>query len=354
MPFQRPTLEELIHTAEAEIEASLPGADATLRRTVLGVLTRVEAGGLHGLYGYLDFIARQALPDTAEAEYLDRHADIWGIARKAAAFASGDVDFTGTDGTVIAEGTELKRADGVKYATTAEATIAGGTATAAVVAISAGADGLADAGQVLTLTTPIAGVTTAATVAADGLTGGTDQETDAALAARLLARIQEPPHGGAGFDYVTWALEVAGVTRAWVYPQELGLGTVTVRFMMDDAYADGIPLPADVTAVQTHIDAVRPVTADVTVVAPVAVPLDFEITNLNPSTQAVKDAIEAELKDLIERAAEPGGTILISHIREAISIAAGETDHALVSPVADVTHATGEIATMGAIAITWS
>ncbi|MBF0247136.1 MAG: baseplate J/gp47 family protein, partial [Alphaproteobacteria bacterium] len=303
MPFQRPPLEALIRAAEAEIEATLPGADASLRRTVLGVLARVLAGGEHGLYGYLDFIVRQALPDTAESEYLDRHADVWGIVRKAAAFAAGAVDFTGVNGTVIAEGTELKRADGVKYATAAEATIAGGSATVAVVAVAAGSAGLANAGQTLTLTTPIAGVDSAATIAAGGLIAGADQETDPALLIRLLARIQQPPHGGADFDYPSWALAVAGVTRAWVYAQELGIGTVTVRFMMDATYADGIPLAADVAAVQAAIDAVRPVTADVTVVAPVAVPLSFTISGLNPATQAVKDAIEAELKDLIRREA---------------------------------------------------
>ena len=53
---------------------------------------------------------------------------------------------------------------------------------------------------------------------------------------------------------------------------------MTVRLMMDNTYVDGIPFAADVTAVQTYIDARRPVTADVTVAAPVAVPLDFTIS----------------------------------------------------------------------------
>ncbi|TCS62595.1 baseplate J/gp47 family protein [Varunaivibrio sulfuroxidans] len=351
MAFQRPTLSELIATAEAEIAANLPGADAALRRTALGVLARTLAGGLHGLYGYLDFIADQVLPDTAAAEYLDRHADIWGIQRKVAAFAAGQVDFTGTDGRAIPAATVLTRADGVRYATVAEVAIAAGVATAAVVAEVPGAAGAAAAGSPLSLITPIAGVAGVATVAAGGLGGAADEEGDAALLARVLDRIQEPPHGGADFDYVAWALGVVGVTRAWVWPLELGLGTVTVRFMMDGAYADGIPLAADVAAVQAALDAVRPVTAAVTVVAPIAVPLDLTIAGLNPATQAVKDAVTAELTDLIGREAAPGGAILISHIREAISIAAGEVDHALTAPIADVAHATGEIAVMGAI--TW-
>ncbi len=89
-----------------------------------------------------------------------------------------------------------------------------------------------------------------------------------------------------------------------------------------------------------------------TVVAPIAVPLNFTISGLNPSNQTVKDAIAAELADLLAREAAPGGTILISHIREAISVAAGEYDHVLTSPSANVTHTTGQIAVMGTI--TWT
>ncbi|HEU4708293.1 MAG TPA: baseplate J/gp47 family protein, partial [Methylophilaceae bacterium] len=206
-----------------------------------------------------------------------------------------------------------------------------------------------DAGSTLSLSSPITGLNSDATVGVDGLSGGTDQEDDASLRARLISRIQQPPHGGAKFDYETWAKEVAGVTRAWVYPNELGLGTVVVRFVRDDD-ASIIPDAGEVTTVQDYIDARRPVTADVTVVAPTAVPLDFTI-ELTPNTSTVKAAVQAELEDLLKREAEPGGTILLSHIREAISIAAGEENYTMSSPSADVTHSTGEIATMGTI--TW-
>lgn len=347
MPYQRPTLTDLIDLSETDIEARLPGADARMRRSNLNVLARVLAGGEHGLYGFIDWASKQILPDTAEAEVLDRHANVWGVIRTAASFASGNVTFAGTDGVVIPAATKLKRSDGSEYTTSSEVTIASGAATAVVTADTQGSAGNADAAGAISLISPIAGVTTQATVAAGGLTGGADAETDASLRARVLTRIQQPPHGGAGFDYVTWALEQPGVTRAWVYPQELGLGTVSVRFMMDDTYVDGIPLAADVTALQTAIDLVRPVTADVTVVAPVAVPLNITTLSLTPSSSTVQAAVEAEIADLILRAAEPGTTIKISHIREAVSIAAGETDHALTDPSADITHTTGQIAVVG-------
>ena len=349
MAFLRPTLLTLIDRAQTDIDSRLQGADSRLRKSVLGVLARVLAGVSHGLHGYLDYISKQILPDTAEAEELTRHGTIWVGERIAATAAKGSAVFTGTDSVVIPAGTAMQRSDGETFTTDADGTIASGTVTIALTADVAGVSGNSAASSKLQMISAIAGADGEATIDASGLTGGVDIESDDSLRARVLARIQNPPHGGADFDYVTWAKEVAGVTRAWVYAQELGIGTVTVRFMMDVAYADGIPLAADVTTVQNYIDTVRPVTADVTVVAPVATALNFTITGLSPSTVAVQTAIQDELKDLLQREAVPGGTILISHIREAISIAAGEVDHVLTSPVADVTHTSGQIATFGTV-----
>jgi len=351
MAFQRPTLQELINRIQSDLASRMALGSTALRRSLINVFARVYAGAAHMLHGHLEFISRQQFPDQSEAEFLERQGELFGINRIAAAYAGGDVTFTGTNGTVIPEATVLQRSDGAQYSTDAEGTIASGTATVAVTALVAGEDGNADLGVSLTLVSPITGVLAAATVATGGLTDGTDEETDASLRARVINRMQQPPHGGADFDYVTWAKEVSGVTRAWVYPQELGLGTVTVRFVTDDTPGGPIPSGPKVTEVQAYIDAARPVTADVTVAAPVAVPLDFEI-ELDPDAVAIRTAVEAELTDLLRREAEPGGTILISHIREAISVAAGEYDHTLVSPVANVDHATGEMATMGDV--TWS
>ena len=44
----------------------------------------------------------------------------------------------------------------------------------------------------------------------------------------------------------------------------------------------------------------------------------------------------------------------MSHIREAISTAAGETDHVLTSPTADVVESATEIATLGTVTFTTS
>lgn len=349
MPFDRPSLSDLISRVSADIESRLDGADASQRRTLLGILAIVEAGAVHGLYGYLDWIAAQGMPDTADTEQLERWASIWGKQRKSASAAAGQVTFTGTDGNVIPSGTRVARSDGLEFSTSEDGTIEAGSAAVAVEAADTGTDYNTAAGAKLKLVTALAGVQSSA-VAGD-IAGGADKESDADLRARLLTRIRQAPHGGADFDYTAWALEVPGVTRAWVYPLELGAGTVTVRIMTDGTTEDGIPAAETVDAVQAYLDAARPVTAEVYAVAPMAVPMDPAIS-ISPNTAAVQAAIEAELADMLLREAEPGATILVSHLREAISIATGEADHVLISPAADVAHAVGEVATLGTI--TWS
>lgn len=352
MPFSRPTLPELIERFIADIDSRLPATDARLRRSNLGVLARTHSGVAHGLYGLLDWLSRQLLPDTSEAEILDRQASIWGVARKPAAKANGAVTFIGEDGSVIPQGAVVQRSDGIEFSVDDEVTVADGVVSVAVTAVVGGAAGNTEAPSRLTLISPIAGINSAATVDAGGIINGVDAENDNALRSRLLDRIQQPPHGGADFDYVKWALEVPGVTRAWVYPLELGIGTVTVRFVVDDNEVSIIPDADKVNEVQDYIDRLRPVTAKVTVAAPVAVPLNITIAWLKPSTVAVRAAIRAGLIDLFRREAEPGGTILISHIREAISIAAGEHDHAVTAPAADVRYNKGYIPVLEEI--TWA
>ena len=350
MSFQRPTLTDLIERALADLSSRVVGVDgAVLRRSVLGAIARMSAGSAHEMHGHLDYLARQVIIDTADAEYLDRWANVWGVRRKAASYATGSATFLGANGSVIPNGTLLQRQDGALFQTLSDGTIAAGTATVPVRAQSAGDDGSADAGVKLTLMQPVAGVQSTATVAVGGLTGGADAESDERLRARLLARVQKPPQGGADFDYEAWALEVPGVTRAWVSPMEMGAGTVTVRFVRDDD-ASMIPDAGEVAAVDAYIQARRPVTAEVFTVAPIAKPLNLTI-QLNPNTPAVQAQVQAELADLLRREAKPGATLLVSHLNEALSIAPGEFDHVIVTPNANVTHAPGEIPTLGGI--TW-
>lgn len=359
MPFQRPNLQDLINRNITDLETRLPATDARLRYSLLGAIAHMQAGATHSLHGHLDWNAKQLLPVTAEEEYQALWASIWGKHRQAATFASGNIIATGTDGSIIPAGSQWQRFDEELFISTAEATISAGTATVPVIAVTIGENGNTDASRTLQITTPLVGVNSTVAVDSNGLTGGSDIETDESLLSRLLERIQAPPHGGTADDYVNWTLEVPGVTRAWCYPLVdasgvIAAGMVTVRFMMDDTYSDGIPLAGDISTIQSHLNSQAPAVATVVVVAPTPKPLDMVVA-LNPNTVDVQAAVEWEIKSLLLRSTAPGGLILLSKISEAISIAAGEVDHDIVSinglTPANVSHAFDEIAVPGTI--TW-
>ncbi|MBD3728771.1 MAG: baseplate J/gp47 family protein [Sphingomonadales bacterium] len=346
MSFSRPTLSEIIERARGDIASRLPGADAQLRHSVLDVLARMHSGAAASLYGYLDYLALQLMPDTAEGAYLNRWSSIWGIRRKAATQATANAIATGNAGASIAKGVQALRIDGAAYEVIADAAIAGGTATLQIRAVDAGpATSLTD-GTELTFVQPVAGVNAAITVDGPGVPG-VDEESDEALLARLLARIRQQPKGGAAHDYVAWALAQPGVTRAWAWAGWMGAGTVGLSFVMDDR-EDILPLPADIEAVQAAIDAVRPVTAELYVFAPAAEPVDF-VLRITPDNAATRAAIVAELADLFTREAEPGGTIYLSRIGEAISLAEGEFQHRIEVPAADYTAAVGAMPMLGEV-----
>lgn len=350
MAFQRPTLTELVDRIQQDFVSRLSLVAPVLRRSMVYVLARVIAGAAHLLHGHLEFLSRQVFPDLSEGDYLARQAALFGLARREAQFASGPVSLTGINGSAVPLGTILLRSDGAKFETVEDATIAAGVATVTVMALLAGSAGNAGAGTALTFESPVAGVSSSAVVAAGAIVNGSEEETDAALRARLLDRMRAPPHGGNAADYVAWALEVQGVTRAWVYPLEGGPGTVTVRFVRDDD-ASIIPDAGEVTAVQAHLDQVAPVTAAVTVAAPTAVPINYTIS-VTPDTSAIRVAVEAELVDLLRRDARPGGAILRSQIDVAIGVAEGVKDFTISVPAGDVVHASGQIASHGVI--TWA
>ncbi|HKE81623.1 MAG TPA: baseplate J/gp47 family protein [Solirubrobacteraceae bacterium] len=351
MPFARPTLPELRDRIRRDFNARLPGADALLRQSNLSVIADVLAGLSTLHYGYQEWLSRQLFPDTAETAFLERWASIWGLARRPATAAVGAIAVTGTPGAVVPAGAEFQRLDRIRYRALDGATLeVDGTASVAVEATTAGSITDALAGTTVTTVTALAGVVAQATIAAPGMAGGADLETDAQLRTRLLARIQTPPMGGAASDYVDWTLEVPGVTRVWVAPQEQGPGTVVVRFAMDDpAHPNGIPTAADVALVQAHLDEVRPVTAQVIVVAPIPHPIDITIATLTPDTPAVRTAVLAELTDTLFRHGVPGATLFVSWLWEAVSLASGERHHRILVPPGDVALGAGELPILGTV-----
>jgi uncharacterized phage protein gp47/JayE len=343
----RPTLSEIENRVLSDINFALPGSDASLEFTPLNALAMSLIGCAQELYGYLDYAAKQTNVLDCSDENLDRYATIWGLERLPADYSQGTISFVSTGTPVIPIGTAFQTNNQLQFVSTADNVMGTGVTTVAVSSVLPGKTfNLAD-GASMTPSVSIAGISTGSSAA---INGGADTETDSALRARLLTRISTPPNGGSANDYCVWALESsADVTRAWAYPQELGDGTVVVRFMTDNATSDGIPAPADELAMYNYIDPLRPVTAKLYCISPIAVALNVQISNLTPDTAATRAAAAAEIANLIKTRSEPGGVIYLSWIWNAVSLATGNVHHIISSPSADAIASTGHIFVPGTV-----
>ena len=320
MPFTRPTLSSLITGVKNNLFARFPSLDPALPNSFAANLAEVIAGSVSGLYGYLDWTADQSFPDTASDENATRWATIFGLTRLVAVKADGDVTFTGTVGSAVTTGALLVGSSGIEYSVDTGFTLAAASEDHAVTAVTAGVDGNIDAAGGLTFVSVPVGMDSSATVASGGLTGGTDQETDIELRARILVRLANPPKGGTAADYDAWAKEATDVTRSFVTAPSAG--NVQMYFVMDETYTVpatiGIPAAGDVTDVQDYIDVRRPVAAIFTATAPTADTVDFNLTII-PDTPANQTATDTELLSTILAERSVAGTISLSDFYEAMS-----------------------------------
>tara|TARA_R110002020_G_scaffold212759_9_gene419407 strand:- start:2293 stop:3435 length:1143 start_codon:yes stop_codon:yes gene_type:complete len=320
-------------------------------RGMLAMIGRAVSLELREVHDHITWWGRQYFVDTAEDEFVYRHAGIWGITPRPATTAIGSVEIEGTNGTVLPSGLDLSGSDGTLYVTTEAGAIGvGGTATIAVAATTAGPDGNLEAGVRLVTVTPFAGITRI-TVAGDGIAGGAAEATPAELAQAVLAHIRQRPHGGAAFDYPTWLKSTFDVRAVNVVPEWIGRGSVGVVVIMKDGAFGRAPTEDEIEAMQIHLgrfgvaEGVRPVTARVIVVAGEVTPLTLRL-RLRPDTTEARAAVTEAWNRFVatigdeddeENDGPIGALIEPSRVSEAISAAAGEYAHDLLEPAAPFT-----------------
>ena len=341
--FQIPSLVTIRDRIAGNFNSRWTNEDARVPSSPFYKLVRVWAGVAHSLHVFAANISEELFPDTASGDYLVRHAALYGLAPSAAAQASGTLTVEVTGGSpTLPLGATFSRNDGVQYETTqAYTSMTTGTHTdIAVQAVESGIEGNADNGTAVTLDTPIAGITSAATVTAD-ITNGSDAETTEALRARLLELIRARPQGGSAADYKAWTRAAdTNVDKVWVEGPDGGVdaGEVAVYYTIFHDGSDVVPGSGSLTTVYDYIDDRRPVTAELVsdastplgsaMVAPAARTFAIEIGGIADAT--VRTAVEAEILAVC-RAHQEDHEIKNSQVREAISRAAGEVYHTLNS-----------------------
>lgn len=280
----------------ADIEAATGQTAPLLSRAVWRVLATALAGALVLLYRLTAWAYRQIFTATSDDEALIRRGNEYGLTRTPATKWIGTATASGTTGTVIPAGTTFAL-DGNVYETTEEETIAAGVATLDMQSLETGDDVDLEVADVLTITSPIAGVDSTVTVASV-TQAAEDAEDIEDFRSRVAQRQQEVPQGGAIPDWRKWTIEVSGISECIV--ERPTPGFVNIYPLTDDADpADRIPDSAKLDEVEAYVtDQSRsPIrAAAVTVSAPTELNFDVDIGDLSPNDAATKAAIEAAIE----------------------------------------------------------
>lgn len=350
MALQTPNFEGLRERYLQEVRNQDPqstvGADSDHFVRASGFAAAAEA-----IHQHVAWLSRQVFPGTADTEYLEQLANERGLVRKPAAVATGTLTLTGTAATPVSAGMQWQAPSGLLYELTENATIGGGgSVNVAAWATLAGTAGDLAAGVALTAVAPVPGIDAAVVVS---MAGGSEAEADDSLRDRLLELMRNAPAGGNAADYKRWALEVAGVARAFVFGNRRELGTVDVVVME----SDGLPSPGLIAQVDAYIAERRPVTADVLVLQPDLTTFNVTATvalsgvSLSSAQAQASAAIATYITSMV-----PGDTAYRSRLIAAIQDVPGVLNVTLVTPAADVTSTvdagTVELVQLGTVVLT--
>ncbi|OBY52289.1 baseplate J protein [Haemophilus parainfluenzae] len=330
--FIVPTLEEIRASLLRDYQTYYPNADTSEDSDAYARASSLAACA-EGIYAHQKWLIKQFFPDTADTEFLEKHAGLRGLRRRNATYAAGKgATVSGNPDAVIAVSLQIKTEDGRFYETTESAVIpASGSVIVAVRSLATGAvQNIKTATKGSFMAAPV-GVST--DVVLNDVVGATNAESDSSLLERLLNKIRRPAAGGNKYDYKDWALEVDGVEQAYVYPLRRGLGTVDIAITADN----GVPSDDTVRRAQEYIDQERPVTAkESKVVKPDVTKVNFNIqvkisgVALNDIKTAINNALRDYFNGLI-----PGDDLIVSQCEAVINNLIGVVDRRFIAPTAN-------------------
>ena len=322
------------------------GCDSAVRLYAL-------AAELQSLLMQADWVLDQSFPQTAQGMYLDYHAETRGITRGAAEKATGVIRFAAADKVTAAcpieKGTVCMTAEGVRFETTEDATIAVGSQWADVPAqaVEAGAGGNVIAGTVTLLSAMPVGVVQCTNPAA--FSGGCDAESDEALRGRVLASYQRLPNGANAAYYEQEAMRYPGVAAAKAVGRARGIGTVNVVI----ATHAGVPDAALLAAVETDLQKKREIAVDVQVLAPAV-----ETVAVTAALKAAPGYTFAEVKAGAQSALEAlftgellGKSVTTARLLTLLCGVEGVENVHLTAPAADVAVGSTELPMLGTVTI---
>ena len=169
------------------------------------------------------------------------------------------------------------------------------------------------------------------------VTTGTDAETDEGYRARIIQFFQRSTWNAGGIDdYIARALEHNLVSYAWIAKDYQTMGQIGLFVLGDQHSPIGAP---GILSIKQFFDTWLPVGAQVVIVSPPLVPVDFTIV-LTPDTEVNRNAVTANLQSLfLDRAhvrgtvngdlSENNGAIVLAQFQDAIISPSGVEDYTL-------------------------
>lgn len=338
MAFPRPSLEQIVERIQGDVKNATK-IKTFLARSFISAFSKALGAVAHTIYGFIAWVFKQLFPFSQDREILLQWGAMFGLSLKDPTFSVLLVRFTGTDATSIPQGKEMQSETNIIFTAQETRVIEDGELEILVKCNLEGTSGNFDPGSAITLIDPIAGIIAEGEVVSI-VTSGENQEDIESYRSRVLFRMANPPSGGNANDYVARCKELSGVTRVWVFPEVMGRGSVGIKFTVDEL-ENIIPTNDKIAELLAWLEPWRPITARLEVTPPIPKPLDMVIA-ISPNSAEVRAAIETEIKDLIFRSAQVAGAyknehenydgkLLLSKIREAVSVAAGEDDHEIIS-----------------------
>lgn len=227
-------------------------------------------------YFELDLIKDAVFAGTSWGEYLTAKCSDFGIDRKLAVKAHGEVTVKGTQNAWIPVNSLFQSTSGYKFYTTKESYI--GDSGSAIIPIEAekpGTEYNLEANTITLIPMSIGGVSA---VNNDKPTiDGFDEESDEALYQRYSDFIRLPATSGNIYHYNLWATSVSGVGGCRIKDLVNGPGTVGVAIV--DSNGDKAS-PDLINKVKAYIELKRPVGAKVIVSTPEIQTINITVNGL--------------------------------------------------------------------------
>ena len=272
-------------------------------------------------YIELDNILSIMFLEDATNEFLDKKVYDFGIYRKMGTSARGTIKVTGTNGTFIPKGSEVLSQGELVFYTLNDTWIENEEAIIEVEASNVGVDFNIIANSIDKFVKKIDGVSSVTND--EEFKEGTDAETDEELRERFFEIIRRPATSGNIYHYEQWAKEIDGINQARVKPLWNGNGTVKVIVSNNNNIVE----EDIVRKCQEHINKVRPVGADVTVITPtkldITVNANIYIEEGFDYAQAMLD-FESNLKEYLSSCT---GTVIYTRVASCLGSVEGIKDY---------------------------